>query len=366
MFNINNSLTCAVFINGQEFPLDSGNALNSVHIGASTLYKLPQMQIIISDVTNVMPKFGLQDNVPLTITLNGLYKMDRNFRILNWSPRPIGDGFQYVINCYWDAPRYWAGSSKVGFTGTSSNVLAALADTTGLKVYEKNAKTSDSMTWMQANRSFSQFARDIARHGYVNDKSHMMLAVDSLGNLRYVDLNALTVKPVNVALTPPPDGVDQLLITDFRPITKSGLNNIIGGYQTERMIQKIDPAAATTAKQIDLKSDAQFPLVNTKVRSTIERGPISYTPISFGNVHDNYERALYQNIRFNLLKNLTGEFLFPFQTPFEPGSQIVFSQVPDRKSTEYNGVYTVTEKIIFIQGTSYNEKIIGVKNGLSN
>lgn len=366
MFNINSSITCAVFINGREFPLDSGNVMHMLHIAASALYKLPVMQITLTDAVNVMPKFELQDNVEIGITLSGLYKMDRKFRVLDWNSQPVGDGFRYTINCYWDAPKYWAGSGNAGFTGSSSAVLEQIAKSCGLTVYERNAKTSDSMTWMQSNRSFSQFARDIARHGYVSAQSHMMLAVDSLGSLRYVDLNALTVPQIGVSLVPPP-GSDQLLITDFHPITRSGINNVLGGYQNERFMQDADAASTTEDRttKVDLKSDARYPLVNTKARDIIGRGPISYSPINFGNVHDNYERAVYQNIRFNLLKSLTGEFLFTFQTPFEPGSQIVFAQVPDRKASEYNGVYTVTEKIVFIHGGSYNEKIIGVKNGLS-
>lgn len=366
MFSINNNLTGTIFINGREFVLDNGNTLNSVHISASTLYRLPVMQIRFLDALNIMPRYGLQDNVQLQINLDGLYQTVRTFRVLNWKSSPVGDGFSYVVNCYWDAPKYWAGSGKAGFTGTSSEVLRQIATLTSLRQYPKNAATSDSMTWMQANMSYSQFARHIARHGYISDTSHMMLAVDSLGYLRYLDLNALHMERVQVTPTPPPAESGALLITDFQPMTRSGFNNVVGGYRNERFVQQALASNASAAEtRLMLKSDAQFPLVNAGVRDDIGRGPISYSPIDYGNVHPKYERARYQNIRYNLLKSMSGQFLFGFQTPLEPGNQLVFTQVSDRNASDYDGVYTVTEKIIFIQGSSYNEKIMAVKNGLT-
>ena len=88
--------------------------------------------------------------------------------------------------------------------------------------------------------------------------------------------------------------------------------------------------------------------------------------IDFGNVHSNYERARYQNTRYNLLNSLTGEFLFPFQTNWEPFDNFNLALTADLNSTQYNGEYTVQSKIISIQGTTYNEKIIAVKNGLGS
>jgi hypothetical protein len=367
MFNINNNLTGALYINGKEFLLDQGNALNSVHISASALYKLPVMQINFLDALNLMPQFGLQDNVPLVFALDGLYKYARNFRVLNFKSHPVGNGFQYSINCYWDAPKWWAGSGLAGLTGTSAAVIAQIAEMCGLKQYPKNTKTSDAMTWMQGNRSYSEYAREVARHGYVSDTSHMMLAVDSLGYVRYLDINALDQQQVQVSPTPPAQGTGNLMITDFSPVTKSGFNNVVGGYLNERHAQQADAGSTITGveNEVTLNSDSRYPLVNSEARDLVARGPITYAPINYGNVHDNYERARYQNVRFNLLKSLSGQFLFGFQTPLEPGNQVVLSQVPDRNASEYNGVYTITQKIVFIQGSSYNEKIIGVKNGLS-
>lgn len=366
MFNINETTRCAVFINDREFVLDQGNTLQVLHISASSLFKLPMLHIEFLDLLNLMPTYELKDNVPLRIVINGLYQYNRKFRVTRWRPKAVGTGYQYSIDGVWDAPKYWAGSDNQGITGTSASALKQIADICGLETYSRNAQTSDSMTWMQGNRPYSDFARKIARHGYVSDTSHMMLAVDSLGYLRYLDTNDLKAPVVEVSYTPP-EGSGQLMITDFSPVAKSGMNNVIGGYAYHAHSQQADAASEITPieDKVVYKSDSKYPLLDTDVRSKIDRGPVSYSPINFGNVHNNFERARYQNLRFNLLKSLSGQFLFPFQTPLEPGNQMVYSQTPGMKSTSYNGQYTITEKIIFVQGKVYNEKLVGVRNGLS-
>lgn len=366
MFNINDSIKCAIFIEGQEFALDAGNALQVLHITASTLFKLPTLHLEMLDVLNIMPSYALEDNAKITVVLKGLYDYTREFRVLRWQPQMIGAGFRYVIDGIWNAPRYWMGTDNAGMSGTSSTVLERIAKDCGLSVYETNAKTSDSMTWMQGNRSYSDFARHIARHGYVSDTSHMMLAVDSLGFMRYLDANKLTAPKIQASLTPQPaEGV--LMLTDFKPVTRSGVSNALGGYRYETYTQQGDAASRISPREdaLTYAADSRYPLINTKVREDIERGPIRFSPIDFGNVHENYERARYQNMRYNLVKSLSGLFLFPFQTPLEPGNQIAFTQTAGTKSTQYNGDYTVTEKTILIQGKSYNEKLVAMRGGLS-
>lgn len=367
MFNINSNVKCGVFINGREFLLDNGNVMQSLHISASSLYKLPTLNIHLVDALNLMPNFGLQDGVPVSVVLDGVYLYTRNFRVLRWRSQLFGNGSIYSIDCIWDAPKYWSGTDCAGLTGTSSDVLTRIAQLCGLSVYPNNARTSDSMTWMQNNQAYSTFAREIARHGFVSNESHMMLAVDSVGFLRYLNLNDLKAQKIKVSTTPPDSGESALLLSDFAPVAASGVSNAMGGTRALWYAQQGDASSTITPeeKDVTLKSDAQYPLVNSKVRSIADRGPVVYSPINYGNVHPNYERARYQNIRFNLLKSLSGQFLLPFQTPLEPGNQIVFSQAAGLKSSIYNGEYTITDKIIYVAGAQYNEKLIGVKNGLS-
>lgn len=368
-FRINEQTTASVFIGGKEFLLDLGNSMRSLHLRSSSLISLPELQITLVDTLNQMPYYALQDGAQIVVQINGTANMTRRFRVFRWRRSPAPSGFVFTIECYWDAPRYWIGSSNAGITGSSAQVLQQIASTCGLKWADKNAQTSDSMTWLGGNQTFAEFAKDVARSGYISDTSHMGLAVDSLGNMRYLDINQIPAPKTTVGYTPGPSDKQFLMITDFAPKAISGLNNAIGGYMHSRYVQTVaDDGSKIDGLENELQftADAKYPLLSPDVRSKMVRGGISYGALDFGNVHPDYERALYQNARYNLLNCLTGEFVFPFQTNWEPFDNFDLALPADLQSTQYNGEYTVQSKIIFVQGGSYCEKIIAVKNGLGS
>lgn len=369
-FRINDQLTGSLFIGGREFIMEAGNSLKSLHLRASSLITLPELCISLIDTLNQMPQFGLQDGAQITLQINGgQLQLTRKFRVQRWKRTPAPLGFSFYIECYADAPRYWLGTSIGGRRGSSSQVLQAIASLSGIKWDSANANTSDAMLWMPSNRTYGNWARDIARTGYISDTSHMVLAVDSTGTMRYRDINAnpkpkVTVGPIVPASS---TGVFQQ-ITDFTPVTNSGTTNSIGGYMHSRFVQAIDDNGTSVDSledELQFKPDAKYPLLSEDVRGRMVRGSVSFAPVDFGNVHSNYERAKYQNTRYNLLNSLTGKFLFPFQTAWEPFDNFTLSLPVELDSSQYDGEYTVQTKIIFIQGGTYNEQLIAVKNGLN-
>jgi len=367
-FRVNDQVTAAIFIAGREFPLDVGNGLRSLHIRASSLQSLPTLTLDFVDTLNQMQFYGLQDGAQITVQLNSTTSLTRNYRVHSWTRAPAPQGFVYYIECYWDAPRYWVGSSCAGMKGTSSQVLEQICGETGLIYDAGNDNTADSMLWMPANKTWAEFAKSVARAGYISDTSHMALAVSSLGSMLYVDVNNNPEPKITVGYTPSGQG-DFLMITDFTPKTYSGTNNHVGGYMHSRYVQTIKDSGSSVDNledELSFTPDAKYPLLSQDVRTRMKRGGVSYGHIDWGNVHDNYERARYQNARYNLLNSLTGEFLFPFQTSWEPFDNFNLALPADSDSTQYNGEYTVRDKIIIIQGTTYNEKIVAVKNGLGS
>lgn len=366
-FRVNEQITAAVFIGGREFPLDHGNSMRSLHLRASSLGSLPELQITLVDILNQMPNYALQDGAQITLQINGSVNLTRNFRVFRWRRDPAPQGFVFTIECVWDAPRYWLGTSNAGMKASGSQVLQALASQSGLGWWSKNDNTSDTMLWLQGNKTGAEFAKHIARCGYISDTSHMGLAIDSVGQMRYVDINRIPKPKVTVGYTPSPDASQFQMITDFTPKTMSGVNNALGGYMHSRHVQVVSGDGATVdslENELDFTPDSKYPLLSPEVREKMERGGISFGPLDFGNVHKNYERGRYQNARYNLLNSLTGEFLFPFQTSWEPFDNFSLALPADADSSQYNGEYTAHTKIILIQGSSYNEQIIAVKNGL--
>lgn len=370
-FRVNDQLTASLFIAGREFLLDYGNSLRTLHIRASSLISVPSMRVSLIDTLNQMPNYGLQDGAQITVQLNSTVTSTRNFRVFDWHRDPAPQGFVYTIDCYWDCPRYWAGTSQTGIQGSSAQALQYIAQLCGLAWAQTNANTSDAMLWMPGNQTFANFAKDISRAGYISDTSHMGLCIDSFGNVLYLDINKIPKPKITVGPlpTPVPGGGTFLMCTDFTPETKSGTNNLIAGYKHSRYVQTISGSTSsldTVEHELDFTSDAQFPLLSQDVRTRMVRGGISYGPLDFGNVHPNYERALYQNGRYSLLNSLTGAVQFPFQTSWEPFQNFNLALPADLESSQYNGEYTIRDKIIFIQGTTYVEKLIAVKNGLGS
>jgi hypothetical protein len=194
----------------------------------------------------------------------------------------------------------------------------------------------------------------------------MMLAIDTLGAMRYIDLNANPKPTITVSQLPAAGDKTAITIHDFTPTGNSGAYNMIGGYMHDRYAQSALTPYSSPISQLTLDSDARFPSVNTSVREEVAQSYVTYSPIDFGNTHFDYEEARVQNIRYNLLNSLTGEFLVGFQTMFEAGDNFNHVAPANSNNDQYDGEFTVATKIIFIAGSQYNEKIIAVKNGLNS
>lgn len=361
---INDSIRVAVFLEDLEIPLDSGNMLHSLHIVAGSPITLPALTFSFSDPLKTMPNLDLQDGSRITVSIMGPVNEVRYFRVHRWNRSPSGDGFAYNIEAYWDSVRYWSGTTLAPIRGSSKVALEQIASTCGLRAWAKNTPTSDAMLWLPSNKTFGQFARAISRCGYANDKSHMVLCVDSLGYLRYVDVNANPKPSLSVGYTNSNGNGKFMVLSDFQPSASSGLNNRLAGYRHERVVQEVQGAVSKSESVLLLDPDSRFPVVNEKVRGTQERGTVSFGPMDFGNVHPQYERARYQNMRFNLLNSVKGEFLFPYQTQLECVDNFQYVSPSELNNRDYDGEFTVSLKVIFIVGSSYQEKIVALKNGL--
>ena len=359
---INERTSAEIYIEDRELVLNNGNVLHVLHIVASSRLALPEFYLEFSDALGLVPKLSLRDNSLVTIVINGGTKMVRRFRISTWSTTSIGTGLRYRIEGYWAAPRYMTTTTWAPILQSSSNALRKIATDCGL-LWGANAVTADTMNWIPGNRTYVAFAREIARHGYMDTRSHLVLGVDSRGTMVYRNVNQNPKPVANVAFTKAGQS-NFVQCIDFTPLVNSGTSNYLGGYRHKRYVQSV--AASKTIEGLNFESDSRVPLINSGVRDATARNFVSYGPIDFGNLHPDYDAARYQNTRFNLLNSLRAEFLFGFQTSFEMCDNFNYTNVSDLRNTQYDGEYTVLSKIIFVAGTDYHEKITAVKNGLSS
>ena len=362
MFKITNQIEAGVFINGQELQLTGGNFMQSLHIRSSARGKLPVCALRFTDLYNSAVNIGLQDNVPLVVVLNGVINREFRFRVHRWMRTPAGDAFNYLLEGYWDSPKYWAATTNASIQGSSYEAIRQIASKCDIGFSKDNTPTSDTMIWNPGNRVYGEFAKIIARHGFVNEKSHMVLGVDLRGEVRYRDINANKPPSLNFGHVAGSTSGTFVQILDFTPTATAGDNNTIAGYLHDRYTQPLEKAEVL--KEVTLDPDSKKPLVNMEVRDMIGRGGISYGPIDFGNTHIKYERALYQNTRFNLLNSLQAEVTVGFETDLDLFDNFKYVPPPQMASDSYAGEYTINDKIIYIPGNSYYEKFLVTKNGL--
>ena len=372
-----------------DFTISSGGTnVESLSITAASNTKLPSCELAISDGIKFFDafyeKFGKfpNDGDLIRITIKADTEIKRYFRIFDWARVPAGTGFHYKFTGYWDAPRYWCGSASTGWSlpdsivlkATSSNLLKSISDLCLLVWSPTNDATNDLMTWQPHNRFYGDWAREVASAGFIDETSLMVFGVDSTGNMRYRNVNKADKPTINLGFTHDASSGKTHAIQGFSPKARSGLYNSSGGYKHLRYVQKI-VAGTETVVDISLNLSAGSPVVDAKhlARSQAvalynQQNIMTYSPIDFKQVGENYEKGRYQNSQYNLLNSVIGEFLLSHVSTLELADRFNFTPPKEQETVEgndpYRGEYTVMSKTIFIRGSEYHEKVIAIRTGV--
>ncbi len=358
----------SIFINDVEYPLDpGGNTLNFLHVGVTTKGRLPTCHMALTDTLHSLDKLNLQDAIPIRVAVKALTGTTKTyfFRKFHHTKEFNGSAYQYSFDGYWDSIKFWTGTSIATIRGTSDDVLQNIATACGLS-YD-GVPTNDSQLWVPRNRSYGEFVNSVQSRGYIDQTSYMVAAVDLTGTLRYRNVNDLpdptrTVIAHNLSTT-------AFTAMDFRPVAKSGLGNKLTGYWNTRHSQSMTGATLSTPNdQLAFTPDVRSPLFNTAAKTESARGYQTYAAIDVGNVHGNYERAVYQNQRFANLFSLEVEFLMYTPTNFTLFDKFTFAVDAESQKQDlaYGGVYTIAGFSFLVQGATYAEKLLGVRHGTNS
>jgi len=361
---VNDRLEVSVYVADIEYPLQAINLLNWLHIATTVRIGLPTLGMQIKDVQHVFDKIGLLDGTPIRVVIKALGKDSKTyvFRKFNHKRVLTGDAYTWTIFGYWDAPLYWAASSVEALEGTADNVLQQIASTCGLK-YD-GTPTNDSQIWVPRNRTYRAWAKDIADHAWVNDTSCMILGIDLDGTLRFKDVNNLP--DAQIKIIGYTYASDALTATDLEVNAASGLNNVLSGYQNMRVSQsQITDDTHTVIKDLAFTPDVKTPHYNDALKQTLNRGAVRFSPIDAGNVHDNYEKASYQNLRYrNLLSfGLDALMVDATDVPLIARVNLGLQVEGSAQDTSNSGNYTTTGHAIYVQGANYSEKIGMCRHG---
>jgi hypothetical protein len=361
-----------------EIPLQFGNSLGTMHISAGSNSKLPACEFTIVDELRFFDTFaetvapGITDGALFRISITGAETVVRYFRVYNWSRASSGGtGFSYSFVCYWDSVKYWCKRAVTPQQAPSSVVLNSIADDCKLEWWSENDQTSDAMLWQPHNRFFGDWAKEVAGAGWKSNTSHMVLGVDSTGRMRYKDVNRDLSSAQMVTLSQLRPVLDEFnhLIQDFNAKIGAGMYNTSGGYWHDRYLQNMSTLGESLSKD-DLETssalvkDSNLMLRSEAVIEYIAASVVSFSPIDFKQVGENYERGRWQNTRYNLLNCVTGEFMFTYPTKWEVTDYFEYASPSLLADQTYNGQYTVACKTILISGGGYYEKVTGLRTGL--
>lgn len=361
---LNQQIEISIFVADKEYPLEAINLLHWLHVATTFRHALPIVGFQILDVQHVFDRIGLLDGTPLRVVVKANGKDNRTFlfRKFNHKREFKGDAYQWTVYGYWDAPMYWTASSVRAIEGTAHSVLQEIAQTCGLK-YDGVA-TNDSQIWVPRNRTYRAWAKDIVDHSWVNDNSCMVLGVDLDGSLRFKNVNNLpepTQKIIGYTFAK-----DAMTASDIAVNASSGLNNALSGYQNMRIAQSIvADETQVVIKDLAFTPDVKAPLYNRELKDQLGRGSVRFSPIDAGNVHDNYEKAQYQNLRYRNLFSFGLDAQMIDTTDVQLGERLTLALQNEEagQDTPNSGVYTVTGHAIYTQGANYAEKVGLTRHG---
>jgi hypothetical protein len=366
-YSVQGRIEVTILINGTEFPLDAINTLNYLQIAWTTRTILPTFRLGVFDGRHVLDNLDLQDGIPVSIVVKplGFNSVTFNFRKYDHTKTFNGSGFTYEMDGYLDFPKFWTGTTLAGIRGTSSDALSSIASQCGLTF--DGVATSDSQLWMPRNRTFGEWAYAIKKRGFISETSYMELGINPDGTMVYRDVTQLPAPQVTLILGQFKQGAFTAM--DYMPKARSGLNNKMTGYQNTRYQQSmvIADSLSTPNSTVDIQPDTTAPLYNKTVQGLVQRGYQSYGGIDVGNTHDNYERAMYQNIRVANTYSLDVEFLVQTPTNMSLFDTFTFSvdQESNKQDAPYAGTYTTVGRSMLITGAQFAEKILGTRQGLN-
>lgn len=367
---------CAIEIENVRTP-PTENFLDTIYLqdgGFGT--PVPVLQLVLSDANGTLDEdLNLQDGTKITIKLSrDRTKIKaRKFRVFAFEKQTAADGPKMVVTCLYDAPEWVSGVYTESFKGTSVDALSQMAGRAGLK-FDGPRSTDDAMTWLNINKTRTSFSEDVVMRAYGGPQSCMARLLTCDGVVRYKDLfEELQKAPMFTYL----QNKDESAATGTPIRARETHNASVSGFQTHMMnygqtqySHSLDVSGQTTKSSLDAPlMGSSFP-INSEVKGIVaDRGArITYTGFDPGtspkpayNLHQYYEDALYQNMRYlglwsERLKLLTDDYteVVPFDVVDYKHSDDLLGEFQDKRLL--GGNWIVGGKTIWIKaGHKYSE-----------
>ena len=349
-------------IEGQSLP-EIPNLVQSISIHESVNAATPVMQFTFSDQTRSMVKqLALTEGTKANLIL-GKYANDAatyGFRLFGLKHTAAAEGPKVVANFILDCPEYLTGAYTEGYEGTSSSVIAKIADKCGFTPVV--SATSDAMNWLNFGQTRAAFTEDIAIHGYGEDSGCMFRALTSKKALVYKDafFEINSTPPDLVLALNNVQGSDIIQVRDTRNVSVSGVMNSWVNYGWQYTEHSLKGKAKVNDKY-DVQTSEAFLPINSDVKSAIDgQTRVEYCrKLDCRNTHDNYNKAYYNNMRGRALLGERMHLLIEEPSDLQLLDTVEYRQWDsDGTQGKDTGVYNVTGKVAYVtHGSFYYEKL---------
>lgn len=338
-------------------------------------------KISLNDHADVLKKqFAFSDGNSFSIIMGkdpaDIRTTERKYVLFSVKPSPLsGYDSGSELLAYSNFPSYITKSNRASYKGTSEDVLRRVAEENGLTFTgpsdDGSTAPTDSQVWLNSCQSPALFAQhQVARHGYTDDSSGMVLAVTSLGEMKYRNI-------VDLALTPP-EKVDHYFlhnaaysgeesskliysVREARYKSDAGLMNNYINYGAIRAGPNLTGEHDVYDKVDVAIGDTDYLVINKDISDAVGKtARIDYSNVDCGNTHPNYYKAFNQNIR--VLAMFTERISLITYEPTAVGilDPVIFKQtnVSNTEPAKETDVYIVLGKTIMIHnGQNYVERI---------
>lgn len=362
-YSLDGVIQLSVFFNGVEFPFTKQSLLGHVHMSESSKLEIPMVRMQLTDGIGFLQNnpTALVEGARLTIEVSArnVDFYTREFRVNSLHVTQKAEGDQIDLDGYLDFPRFWIETTNDSFVNmTSDAVLRELAAYCGLGY--SGTDTADAQTWHGGLDRIHTFCGKVAAHGYVNDSSCTKLAVGLDRVMRYKDVSTLDMGTPKAVFSIGTFAPGKIAVISHLPKNSGGASNRKSGYRQTMLEQSmVRPSVYREHKALTVNVDEGGEVnLNKEVRSSVTKGAQLVRPIDYGNVNENYNRALYQNKRGTGLFTVGLDIVTPVPTITSPGISIfdtVFIEAP-RELVELTGGYLVVSHAIMITSQQYHEK----------
>lgn len=374
--NIEGIAFCTLDIENASVP-PSANMIETILIKDGFGMGLPVMRMRLYDEDDKLSKdLNLKNGMLITIRLGKTAQEapSYKFRVFGWSRGRSATGKILTIICIFDAPKFGAGAYSEYFEGNTSLVMQQMAELSGLKYEGPKKQTDDNQNWLNLNTTRLAFSEDVAMRGFTDAQSCMARIVTMDGTLVYKDLMTLINEPPKFSLAHNTDGAGGtgkvINVRAAKDKSVAGLFTHYVNYGHKSFGHSFEEES-TAIESLDINAQGAGLPVNADILAQLqERGSrVSYMGFDFGtgpeegfNVHRNYERAYYQNVR---LLSLFSERLIAITdsaTELRTFQSVEYNQGSGAKGggapapADATGKYIVGGKDIIIKnGTKYSE-----------